>query len=175
MEYTQLNADGSYSHQITTQGNVEWDSTHFCPASALTPDEAMQFRVLPLAVTEPPPFNQATQVVVRDGGELVAGVWQYKWRIDNLTTAQIAARLESQRLAAIPVSISPRQLRQALSRTALRVSVEAVVAASDQDTKDWYAWATAFERHHPRVVAMGVALGQTSRQLDDLFTLGSSL
>lgn len=76
---------------------------------------------------------------------------------------------------AVPQSISPRQIRQALTRAGLRASVESAVAAGDQDTKDWYEFATAFERSHPRVVAMGAALAVTSSQLDDLWTLGASL
>ena len=75
----------------------------------------------------------------------------------------------------VPDSISPRQLRQALSRVGLRDAVESAVAVSDQDTKDWYEWATVFERNHPRVIGMGVALGQSYSQLDELFILGGSL
>lgn len=72
-------------------------------------------------------------------------------------------------------SVSPRQIRQALTRAGLRSSVEAAVAAGDQDTKDWYEFATVFERANPHVVAMGTALGVTEQQLDDLFTLAGSL
>jgi len=76
----------------------------------------------------------------------------------------------------IPIpSISPRQIRQALTRANLRISVEAAVAAGDQDLKDWWEFATTFERNHPMVIAMGTALGQTSQQIDDLFNLGETL
>ena len=75
----------------------------------------------------------------------------------------------------IPQSVSPRQIRQALTRAGLRDGVEAAVAAGDQDTKDWYEFATVFERSNPHVVAMGTALGVSELQLDELFTLAATL
>ena len=54
-------------------------------------------------------------------------------------------------------------------------TVEAAVAAGDQDLKDWYEFSTAFERLNPQVVAMGEALSVSPASLDDLWTLGASL
>ena len=71
--------------------------------------------------------------------------------------------------------ISPRQIRQALTRAGLRASVEAAVAAGDQDLKDWYEFSTAFERLNPQVVAMGEALSVSPASLDDLWALGATL
>lgn len=75
----------------------------------------------------------------------------------------------------VPESVSPRQIRQALTKAGLRDEVESAVAGADQDTKDWWEFATAFERQHPMVIAMATALGVTERQLDDLWTLAGSL
>jgi hypothetical protein len=71
--------------------------------------------------------------------------------------------------------VSPRQIRQALTRAGLRASVEAAVAAGDQDTKDWYEFSTSFERLNPQVTAMGAALGVSDAQLDDIWILGATL
>lgn len=71
--------------------------------------------------------------------------------------------------------ISPRQIRQALTRVGLRNAVEAAVAAGDQDLKDWYEFSTAFERLNPQVVVMGEALSVSPASLDDLWTLGAQL
>ena len=91
MEYAQLNEAGTEAIQITTHGNVEWDENNFCPAEALVKDgKADQFRVVPLIVTEQPTFDPITQTVIRDGCEEVEGQWQYKWRIDDLSSEQIA-------------------------------------------------------------------------------------
>ncbi len=77
--------------------------------------------------------------------------------------------------AAIPASVSPRQIRQALTRAGLRNQVETTISVADRDTKDWWEFATSIERNHPQVVAMSVALGQTEQQIDDLFVLAASL
>ena len=73
------------------------------------------------------------------------------------------------------LEVSPRQIRQALTRVNLREQVEAAVAAGDQDTKDWYEFATVFQRNNPVVLALGAALGVTTEQLDGLWTLAGSL
>lgn len=75
----------------------------------------------------------------------------------------------------VPASVSPRQIRQALTAAGLRAGVEAAVAAGDQDTKDWYEFSTYIERAHPMVAAMGVGLGVTTEQLDDLFIAAGGL
>lgn len=75
----------------------------------------------------------------------------------------------------IPQSVSPRQIRQALTRANLRQSVEAAIASGDQDTKDWYEYATEFVRTNPHVIAMGLSLNVSEQQLDDLWRLAGSL
>lgn len=95
----------------------------------------------------------------------------------EITQVELAAIHESRRVVAPPpiAPISPRQIRQALTRAGLRTAVEAAVAAGDQDLKDWYEFSTAFELLNPQVTAMGLALGVTEQQLDDLWALGASL
>lgn len=75
----------------------------------------------------------------------------------------------------VPQSVSPRQIRQALTRAGLRASVEAAVAAGDQDTKDWYQFSNPFERSNPVVAAMGAALNVSDAQLDALWVLADTL
>lgn len=82
--------------------------------------------------------------------------------------------------AAVPATVSPRQIRQALNRVpfgagTLRQAVEAAVAGGDQDTRDWWEFATEFERQHPKVVAMGQGLGVSAADMDDLWILAGSL
>ncbi len=112
MEYAQLNTDLTDGLQITTHGNVEWDSTHFCPASALTSEEADLFRVVPLTVTEPPAIDPLTQTVTRDGCEQVDGEWRYKWRVDALTVEQIAANLTALRVSKVAAIKAERDRRK---------------------------------------------------------------
>ena len=91
MEYAQLNEAGTEAIQIITHGNVEWDSTHFCPANALTQDEAAVFRVVPLTVTTMPAYDAITHRCFRDGCEKVGDDWQYKWMVEALDADTVAA------------------------------------------------------------------------------------
>ena len=76
----------------------------------------------------------------------------------------------------VPIApVSPRQIRQALTRATLRSAVETAIASGDQDTKDWWEFATQFERQHPMVVAMGKSMKQTDAQMDALWQLAASL
>lgn len=111
MEYAQLNTDLTDGLQVATHGNVEWDPTHFCPASALTSEEADLFRVVPLTVTEPPAIDPLTQRVYRDGCEFIGGAWQYKWAVEVLSAPTIAANLAAAR-AAIHASIKAERDRR---------------------------------------------------------------
>jgi hypothetical protein len=93
MQYAQLNASGTYESQINSNGNVQWDANNFCPAAALVKDgKAEQFRIVELHETDAPEIDPMTQSVMRDGGEFVGGRWQYKWRIDQLTDEEVAAK-----------------------------------------------------------------------------------
>lgn len=77
--------------------------------------------------------------------------------------------------APVPSSISPRQIRQALTRAGLRQQVEDSVAAGDQDLKDWWEFATEFLRDNPHVAMMAKQLGISDSQLDDLWRVGGAL
>lgn len=101
-------------------------------------------------------------------------------RIVPMTEDEIADFKNREALAAsapkpVPTSVSPRQIRQALTRAGLRQAVESAVIAGDQDLKDWWEFATAFERANQHVIDMGLALGVTEKQLDDLWILAGSL
>jgi len=75
----------------------------------------------------------------------------------------------------IPVSVTPRQFRQALTAIGLRATVEAAIAGADQDTKDWYEYSNAFERANPVLNAMAVTLGKSGAEVDALFELAKTL
>lgn len=76
---------------------------------------------------------------------------------------------------AVPDTLSPAQLRRALNHFQLRAAVEAAVAASDQDTKDWYEFGTYFLRHHPAIKAMTEALSIPETVLDEVWRYGATL
>lgn len=128
--------------------------------------------VFPAPATYDPVTQTATETTPE---QTVLGHWEQRWTVTDKSAEVIAAEAEAKRIAAIPASVSPRQIRQALTRAGLRTSVEAAVTAGDQDTKDWYEFATAFDRASPVVAALGVALSVSPTQLDDLWTLAATL
>ena len=162
--------------QITTHGNVEWDSTHYCPASKLTEEEATLFRVVPLTVTEQPAIDPLTQRVYRDGCEFIGGAWQYKWAVEALTAEQI----EAQRIASVPRSVTRRQARQALLlRGKLALVQPAIDAITDATQRglmqiEWDD-SLSFDRDRPSLISIGAAIGYDSLGLDDVFTFAATL
>lgn len=93
MEYAQLNEALTEALQVTTQGNVLWDENHFCPAKALTEEEAAMFRVVPLTVVAQPSYDAITQRCFRDGCEKVGDEWQYKWTVEALDADAVEANV----------------------------------------------------------------------------------
>lgn len=97
-------------------------------------------------------------------------------RITDEEAEIIRAEQEANQPPPPPVTqISPRQIRMAMTQMGLRNAVEAVVAAGDQDLKDWYEFSTFFDRNHPQVLAMATALSVSDAQLDALWALGATL
>ena len=72
-----------YSH-MCPGGNILWDSTHFCPAAALTPAEATQFWVFPMTETARPAYNLITQGVEPATPISIGGVWTQQWSVVTL-------------------------------------------------------------------------------------------
>lgn len=75
----------------------------------------------------------------------------------------------------VPRSLTPRQIRRALSLMGYREQVEAAVAAGSLELQDAWHHALEFLRDDPMVIAMLEAVGATSQQGDQLWTLGHTL
>lgn len=160
----------SGSYPITeSQIRAEYPNTSFSVPFKAPAEYAYVF---PAPATYDPVTQTATPAAPE---QTVLGHWEQRWTVTDKSAETIAAEAEAKRIAAIPLSVSPRQIRQALTRAGLRASVEAAVAAGDQDTKDWYEFATEFQRSSPIVAALGSALSVTDLQLDELWTLAGSL
>lgn len=78
-----------------------------------------------------------------------------------------------------PESVTMRQARLALLQSGLLADVNAAVAAMSGSAGDTarieWEFSSTVERHRPLVEALGVALGLTDAQLDDLFRLAGTL
>lgn len=133
MQYAQLNEDGTYSHQITTSGNVLWDENNFCPAAALIKDgKAEQFRVVELHEVDPPEIDPMTQSVIRDGGEYVDGRWQYNWRVDDLSPEQIAENTAAKERKAVVAAKTKRDKMLSESDWVVIKALEAGALVSEE-------------------------------------------
>lgn len=73
-------------------------------------------------------------------------------------------------------TLTARQARLAINTVpGLRTQVEGVVAASDQNTKDYWEYSSELHRDHPLLNNLANQVGLTSKQVDDLFALGQGL
>jgi hypothetical protein len=151
-------------------GLIEFSDAVFQSAESLTASQRAEFSVYQLVDVFPelPPDS----------------VWAESWAyeisgssINRFWTAvpMTAEQLEARRVANVPQMVSPRQLRQALTRLGLRAAVENAVANGSMDTKDWYEFSLSFDRNNVEVNNMATALGVSARNVDDLWTLAGSL
>lgn len=83
--------NGVYASTVQTTGSVFWDANHFCPASALTPDEAEMFGVYPLLEVAQPVCGIA-ETVVEQNPTLVDGQWTQQWSVRPASEQEIEAR-----------------------------------------------------------------------------------
>ena len=75
-----------------------------------------------------------------------------------------------------PLTVTPYQIRAALTQAGLRAQAEAFVASStNQSVKDAWAYAQIFIENDAFITAAASALGQTPAQVHALFQLGGTL
>jgi hypothetical protein len=86
----------------------------------------------------------------------------------------IAAYVAPVIIPTIPQSLTPRQFWRAVRSMGLTVSVNAAIAAADEDTQIDAREALEFRRDWPALVAIAVALGKTEADIDALFVLGAT-
>ena len=74
----------------------------------------------------------------------------------------------------VPSSVTPRQARLALLQVTLLDEVE-LLLANDKAMQIWWEYSLEINRNDEHIATMGLALGLSSLQLDDLFILASTL
>lgn len=88
--YIQLNDQNQYLRDLPT-GNFEFSTTVLQPAHTLTPEQAAQFRVYPLAPTEPPAYDPITHGVRAAMPVKVGNDWHQQWEVYPLPAEEVAA------------------------------------------------------------------------------------
>lgn len=77
--------------------------------------------------------------------------------------------------AVVPSEISAAQARVHLRRSGLRDQVEALVASSSDEIRDWYEYASVWHRENTNVAAMSSMIGLSSDQVDELFVAAAKI
>ena len=78
--------------------------------------------------------------------------------------------------ALTPQTLTPRQIRLILTSKGLRQQVEDLVAESnDYDLKDWWEYSLEYKRDNEILISLGVQIGLTSEQIDNMFIEGAKL
>lgn len=130
----------------------------------------------PITLLEKPAFDPLRQYVEKGDVAQLSGVWVRQWKVVDLSPEQIAANvaaaLKAKRESLI---VNPWPIRDALNTLGWRNDVEAAVAAGDQKTKDAWLHAKDFKRLDPLVIGLGVVLGKTDVEIDELFELAMTL
>lgn len=90
--------------------------------------------------------------------------------------AKTQEELDAERKALVPAQITPRQIRMQLTASGLRQSVEDYIHEStDYNLKDWWEYATSFDRNSTVLIDTAHALGLTDEQIDTMFIEASKL
>lgn len=77
--------------------------------------------------------------------------------------------------AVVPSEISAAQARVQLRRSGLKDQVEALVASSSDEIRDWYEYASVWHRENTNVAAMSSMIGLSSDQVDELFAAAAKI
>jgi hypothetical protein len=185
MYFLQLTDNGDVIQEILSNVNIEWDSSHFCTANALTVEESAYFRIFPLIIVESPEINSVVKKAVRDGCEQVGGLWKQRWKIIELYETQaerdevIAADVEAKRLASIPMTVTMRQARLALLQSGHYATVVDYITGMTGDAgiaaRVTWEYSTTVERYMPLTIQLKGILGLTDLETDELYLLANTL
>jgi hypothetical protein len=113
---------------------TEWDSTHFCKPSALTPEEAQAFGVTLVPPVAQPAYDPATQSCTD------VGAITQVWRIDPLPQDQAAINLQANVQMMMDSTVRARHYDSLLSACSYVGSANATFAA---EAKACVAWRDA--------------------------------
>jgi len=146
------------------------DNPSTCFGAVPSQGDFASFGAFPVHATQPPVIS--TVEYIREGAPVqAAGGWFQVWEVLPKSEAQIQEEEEALKVQ----EVTPRQIRQALTKVGLRTKVEDAVAAADQDTKDWWEFTTVIARNNPQLIAMATLLDIPAVEVDAVFVLAASL
>lgn len=93
-----------------------------------------------------------------------------------MTAEEVEAHLNPPVVITIPQVVTMRQTRLALLQSNLLVTVDTAIASgTDEAMKIEWEYATEVRRDWASLITLSTSLGMTTKQLDDLFLLASTL
>lgn len=94
--------------------------------------------------------------------------------IRQFTAEEVAAR-EAAAIPPVPSSITPVQLRLALSIYGLLETVETLVSQLGEVERIYWQYASAIRRDNPILNSMAVRMNLSKEQVDEMFIFAASL
>ncbi len=140
----------------------------------LSANTLSRFNVGVVVVTGAPIYDVNTEVAEQSGCEysVERDRWEMTWSIRSMTAEELAAR--------VPQSVSMRQGRLALLELGKLDSVDEAIGGMPDPIKrkaaqiEW-EYAATIQRDSSLVSQLGASLGLTEIELDQLFSLASTL
>lgn len=119
-------------------------------------------------------FVPLVDFIAQDDGN---GPYVASWmsELSQPTDAEIAAAAALPPVVAVPVSVTPLQMRKALRAAGLKAQADAYLATLPAETQEAWEYASEIMRNDAFIEGARIALGMTSAQADDLFILADSL
>jgi hypothetical protein len=117
--------------------------------------------------------GEGLHLVIADAGYTLKQV-DGTWVSDNDVEVQsiIDSYVETPE---VPQSVSPAQFRVALNDLGFRLGVEAYLGTASQNVRDYFEYATYFERNNQTLVSGAQTMGLTDSQIDSLFIYAGSV
>lgn len=141
-------------------------------AASPTASDLAIFGIVEILPADRPQYNANTHACDQGVPQLINDRWVEQWYVRPLTAEELKSR--------VPSVVSMRQARRALLQMGLLSFVETALAAIPDEVQkagaaiDW-EYGTELDRYYPLTQALALALGLTESQLDELFTLASTL
>jgi len=154
--------DGKITAYPYTLDDLRKDNPQTSFPAEMPPERMAEYGVFPVEEV-PAPVVRASQSATPGEPVFANGAWRQTWVVtDNPPPS-------------VPDTVSARQARLALLQGGILASVEAMIARQDKATRITWEYATEFRRDDPLLTQLAQNLGLSEAEIDQFFTLASTL
>jgi len=154
--------DGKITAYPYTLDDLRKDNPQTSFPAEMPVDRYAEYGVFPVAET-PVSIVGVSKSSMPGAPEFADGVWRQTWIITDAPPPPV------------PDTVSARQARLALLQGGILASVEAMIARQDKATRITWEYATEFRRDDPLLTQLAQNLGLSEAEIDQFFTLASTL